>query len=356
MVKISIIIPVYNVEPFLSMCIESVQNQTLRETEIIIVDDGSLDESGTIINNYALLDDRIIAIHKENGGSSSARNTGLDIAKGEYIIFVDADDWIESLMLADMYAMAQKKSADIVICNYHKIYPSYVQESFLNITDEDINLEEVSLSDYLNRYYAYNKHGMSACNKLYKKAPIDKSNLRFVNEQMMGCEDGLFYLCYLLHTQKVSTTSKAYYNYRQRKGSQMHSPRPQIIKQHTAMIKAFVDYARKNCREEELKDIISSLLLMNIISGIKDNIIGGEPHTHIISQLEEASGMPYFSMLMQRAALGPAGKTVGFGFIKRNLMRVYAMLNLLRLYSLQIAITRIWWWAVKRGNIHGGPT
>lgn len=96
MPKISIIVPVYNVEKYLRKCIDSILNQTFKDFELILIDDGSTDESGKICDEYNLKDNRIKVIHKENGGLSSARNAGLDIAQGEYIGFVDSDDWIES--------------------------------------------------------------------------------------------------------------------------------------------------------------------------------------------------------------------------------------------------------------------
>lgn len=94
MVKFSVVVPVYNVEKYIGFCIESLQKQTLKEIEIILVDDGSPDKSGEICDLYAAKDARIIVIHKKNGGVSAARNDGMDIAKGEYIIFCDSDDWL----------------------------------------------------------------------------------------------------------------------------------------------------------------------------------------------------------------------------------------------------------------------
>ena len=112
--KISVIIPVYNVEEYIEQCVESVVNQTLKEIEIIIVNDGTQDNSMKKIERF-LLDDRIIVINKENRGISSARNCGLKIAKGEYIAFVDSDDFIDEMMLEKLYENSENK--DIVISN-----------------------------------------------------------------------------------------------------------------------------------------------------------------------------------------------------------------------------------------------
>lgn len=117
--KISIIVPVYKAEPYLRKCIDSILNQTFKDFELILVDDGSPDRCGEICDEYALKDSRIKIIHKENSGRSSARNVGLDIAQGEYIGFVDSDDWIEPDMYEVLYSKAKIESADIIALNYN---------------------------------------------------------------------------------------------------------------------------------------------------------------------------------------------------------------------------------------------
>ena len=117
--KVSIIVPVYNVEKYLDKCIESIVNQTYRNIEIILVDDGSPDKCPEICNEWAKKDDRIKVIHKENGGLSSARNAALEIAQGDYITFVDSDDWIENDMIQSMLTCAAKNDADIVCCGFY---------------------------------------------------------------------------------------------------------------------------------------------------------------------------------------------------------------------------------------------
>ena len=115
---VSVIVPVYNVEKYLKRCLESIINQTYRELEIILVDDGSKDESGKICEQYGKIDKRIKIIHKENGGLSSARNVGLADAKGKYISFVDSDDWIAKDMYEYMVGLIEKNEAEAVQCNF----------------------------------------------------------------------------------------------------------------------------------------------------------------------------------------------------------------------------------------------
>lgn len=115
--KLSIIVPVYNVEKYLKQCIESILNQTYKNLEIILVDDGSKDSSGKIVDDYAIKDRRVIPVHKENGGISSARNTGLAYVTGEYLTFVDSDDWLDLDMYEKMIEAIEKYSADCVSSN-----------------------------------------------------------------------------------------------------------------------------------------------------------------------------------------------------------------------------------------------
>ena len=119
--KISIIVPIFNTEKYLAKCLDSIINQTYSNIEIILVDDGSSDSSGIICDEYALKDSRIIFVHKENGGVSSARNTGLDIATGDYIMFVDSDDYVEPQFCEIPLLMAFEKKVDIVSFGYFRI-------------------------------------------------------------------------------------------------------------------------------------------------------------------------------------------------------------------------------------------
>lgn len=122
MKKISVIVPVYNTEKYIKKCIRSIIEQTLKEIEIIIVNDGSKDKSLEIIKDLMKQDRRIKLINKENEGVSSARNSGIKMAKGKYIQFIDSDDWIEKEFLEKMYDFAEKENVDIVVSDYYEDY------------------------------------------------------------------------------------------------------------------------------------------------------------------------------------------------------------------------------------------
>ena len=122
---ISVIIPVYNVEPYLRKCLDSIVNQTYRDLEILVVDDGSTDGSGAICDSYAEKDERVVVFHTENRGLSAARNLGLDNAKGEWINFLDSDDWMDSECFEFAISVAEDKKADLVFWGYVKEYENH---------------------------------------------------------------------------------------------------------------------------------------------------------------------------------------------------------------------------------------
>lgn len=165
--KISVIVAAYKVEDYLRKCVDSILSQTFKNLEVILVDDGSPDESGAICDEYALKDKRIRVIHKTNGGQSTARNKGLEIAQGDYIGFVDGDDWIEPAMYQTLYETMAQDNADIVQCGWYKVEPSGDKEcpyldDFKEIYSSDEGLDELIASQggHLNT---------SVCCKLFKK-------------------------------------------------------------------------------------------------------------------------------------------------------------------------------------------
>ena len=144
--KISIIVPVYNVEKYLKKCIDSIVNQTYKNLEIILVDDGATDRSGEICDELAKLDNRIKVYHKKNGGLSDARNYGVERATGDYIGFVDSDDYIDAEMYEKLYEAITKEDADVAECSFKIIYPDRVElfndEEYYNVLGEQEYLEE----------------------------------------------------------------------------------------------------------------------------------------------------------------------------------------------------------------------
>jgi glycosyltransferase involved in cell wall biosynthesis len=205
---ISIIIPVYNVEKYLVRCINSVLSQSFTDFECILIDDGSSDKSPLICDEYAKKDSRIIVIHKANDGASSARNAGLDMAQGLWIIFIDSDDWVNENYLLLLYKNAAENNCDISVCGYKSIN----EKSELlkkNKPPALIVFNQISAKKSLFNYKCI---GTATWCKLVKKQIIFDNHIRFDNK-IKVCEDGLFWFQVFDKLQKVVYDSTPCYNY-----------------------------------------------------------------------------------------------------------------------------------------------
>lgn len=205
---ISVIVPVYKVEAYLEKCVDSICRQTYKDLEIILVDDGSPDRCPQICDEYATKDNRIKVIHKDNGGLSSARNAGLDIARGEFISFVDSDDTIHSQMMEVLLSLIERK--DIAICGHQE-----VKEPHTSQKNETLRKNE-PLRDKDLWIEIFCKLNNAAWNKLYRKRLIGQ--LRFPIELLHG-EDLIFNLNYLCQCKSGAINRTPLYNYIKREGS-----------------------------------------------------------------------------------------------------------------------------------------
>ncbi len=211
--KVSIIIPIYKVpEIYLRKCIESCINQTLKEIEIILVDDGSPDNCGEICDEYAKKDNRLKVIHKKNQGLSAARNTGFLVTNAEWIMFVDGDDWIEPDMCKIMYNEGMKKNVELVVCNYLRdygnrkvIYDSFLEKNRIYKNEECKYLQEQILN--------FNAYLSSADAKLFKKSVLVTNNILH-NEKLKQGVEGIEFNIRLFEVLKsVIYIDKAFYHY-----------------------------------------------------------------------------------------------------------------------------------------------
>ena len=203
---ISIIVAVYNIEKYIARCIDSILSQTYSKLEIILVDDGSTDSSGRICDDYKARDGRIRVIHKPNGGLSDARNAGLEIASGEYIGFVDGDDWIEADMYRAMYQACETEEAEIAVCRYKQITKSGVIDASAH---NSVSLSKAeALEIYVcgdERYLIYN----SVWSKLFTHRLIQ--DIRFPVGR--NSEDIMFTTKAFCRMKRLVYLDIAYYNY-----------------------------------------------------------------------------------------------------------------------------------------------
>ncbi len=219
---VSVIVPIYKVEAYLEKCIKSIQNQTYTDLEIILVDDGSPDRCGAICDRYAEEDARIKVIHKENGGLSDARNKGLDIAAGEYILFVDSDDYIHPQMVEMLLEQLQTTDADIAVCRFKQVQENEEVrfEDFISGRTEGTSVKELEVFEgqaIVENLQYKNLLTVVAWNKLYKAELFEK--LRYPKGRIHEDE---FLIHHILHLCKktVYIETELYY-YLQRTGSIM---------------------------------------------------------------------------------------------------------------------------------------
>lgn len=237
---ISIIIPVYKVEKYLEKCIQSVINQTYENLQIILVDDGSPDNCGKICDEYAKKDHRIEVIHKSNGGLSDARNKGLEIAKGEYIGFVDSDDYIEADMYEVLYNLLKQYNADVSICNFYT-----VSQGKISIKNADNGINEYNRIEILKEILLDKNIQSYAWNKLYKKELFDE--IKYPIGKKYEDIGTTFYL--LEKCNKVVVTGKSEYYYINRQDSIVNNVTESTITDYIELIMQRYDYIEENIRE-----------------------------------------------------------------------------------------------------------
>lgn len=209
---ISVIVPVYGVEQFLDQCVESIVEQTHKNLEIILVDDGSPDNCPAMCDAWAARDSRIQVIHKVNGGLSDARNAGLSVATGDFLAFVDSDDWIESNMYEVMLKALKEADADFCACG---MMDDYIGKSIRHSVEPCVDKADT----FLRKIYRDNSFLVSACNKLFKRKCWEY--IRFPKGKL--CEDA--FTCYLLldNADRVVQIDNAFYHYQIRGESIMTS-------------------------------------------------------------------------------------------------------------------------------------
>lgn len=211
--KISIIVPVYNVEKYLPECMDSLINQTLKEIEIICIDDGSIDKSGKILDDYSKKDERIKVIHQKNQGVSAARNVGIDISNGEYMTFVDADDYVDPECYETAYKWAIKDDIDVLQFRHNKVNDKSKDkpknESKDKLSDSDVlNLEQFLKKSFSGFVWF----------KIIKSDIIKNNNIRFMTDISLS-EDACFSYMVFPRATKFKIIPGKFYNYRSRPGS-----------------------------------------------------------------------------------------------------------------------------------------
>lgn len=222
-VKISVIVPVYNVENYLRQCVESLIHQTWENLEILLVDDGSTDKSGGICDALAAQDDRIRVIHKENGGVVSAWTLGAEEATGQYLNFMDSDDWVDREMLAEMAARLTQNQKEIVACDYVIEKQSGQQYRYQELLAGEYDKKRLEREVYPNLLGNENRYiSFSRCMKLYSRELV-VPNLHYCDRSVRMGDDAMIVLPAVLDCERLAVLDhKPYYHYRYVENSIVH--------------------------------------------------------------------------------------------------------------------------------------
>lgn len=250
---VTVVVPIYNVEKYLNRCIKSIITQSYKMLEIILIDDGSQDRCPEICDNWAIRDSRIRVIHKENQGLGMARNTGIHYATGEYICFIDSDDFIDEATIAQAYAAAVRNDAQTVIYGYKKIDRNgriksrcipYAEQTFF-YTSEDHQILLSAMVDSSSGSVVGNI-SMSAWSKLYSMKVIQKTGWRFYSEREYCAEDLLSNLEWFSFGGKTVILQRDFYNYCENPTSLTHTYKPDSMYQSEICYKKMLALCYKN--------------------------------------------------------------------------------------------------------------
>ncbi len=259
----SVILPVYNVENYLERCVRSVENQSFSDYELILVDDGATDHSGAMCDALAEQYDNITVLHKENGGLSSARNAGLKIAKGEYVWWVDSDDWIEPDALSQLYELTATQMPELVKFNYYRVQTEHAAVCSKAAPGLYTNEQTQILCNMA--FYDAGRFILSAWSCLYRREFLLRHGLCFVSERQIGSEDYLFNLEALLLAQSIRVTSCILYSYEQRAGSLTQKYRQNLPEKYTRLYSMLRDFCEKAGRLKQYEGRICRFYVWHLL-------------------------------------------------------------------------------------------
>ena len=285
MSKISIIIPVYNAAAHIDKCLESIVGQTFTDIEIILVNDGSTDNSAEKCDNWAKKDSRIKVIHKPNGGVSSARNAGLDAASGKYITFADSDDWIAPNAMETCVSEMDAHQLDLLVCGYNTVFPDRTTTNCMDCNMFTRSEYKENISRYIGTSVGFN----SVWNKVYSADIIKLYHIRF-DETMQINEDGVFNCRYFIAAHRIKCIPNAFYYYNMTDSNSTAKGRidylPQGKKFSQAMIDATQSKGLYSYAAEAINDFYCHMLRIHLMFILLPNKnITDEQRTECLSEL-----------------------------------------------------------------------
>lgn len=282
--RVSVVVPVFNCEKYLERCLESLRVQTLQNIEIILVNNGSTDRSGDILRWYAEKDSRFVLFEQENMGIQGSRNRGLAEARGEYIGFVDADDFVEASMFSVLLEKAVATGSDISICDYVMTFRNHETESVLGLQDETVEVSDLGQDIFYLRYFGKNPE---VWNKLYRRSMLTENGLQF---EVGHGEDLLLHLRLLSYVKRLCVSHQPLYHYVQRHTSAAHGL-TEAIDKDVNLLSRYLEGAKG----EHTADQLSMLAFSNIFTGFMFSAYCiGKPISYFDEQLQALRGWASF--------------------------------------------------------------
>lgn len=338
MTKISIIVPIYNVEKFLDRCVQSLRNQTLQDIEIILIDDQSPDNCPKMCDEYAEQDSRIRVIHKKNGGLGYARNSGMEIATGEYVAFVDSDDYVDLDMFESMYAMALKYNADFVrVDNYkerldgtivNKDYVPPMREGYYNQTElrEKLLFTQLGMnpSDDGTKYVS-----CSVWRNIYRKEIIDRLGLRFVSERELISEDIPFNMEFMMNCERAAVINEKFYHYIVNEKSLTQTYRADRFERELILYHELINRAQKLRIYDQCKIRLERHLLSRARMCIRNEFLANPDKKkafRMVKKILETKEMKEIFFTYQYKSL-PLKYKIVFFFMKRKCVYTLSLLS-----------------------------
>ncbi len=313
-ILISVILPTYNVKNYIKQCIDSLIQQTYENLEILIVDDGSTDGTGLLCDELAAADSRIRVIHKENGGASTARNRGIQEARGQYVMFLDPDDWLDINTLEELTGYIREQAPDVIRFGYVREFPdrSTVKENtFLpetlcqgqackTVCRQTVGLIGRELAHPENMNYL-----ASACFCLYKKEIIDSSKLEFYDiRKIAAFSDGLFNICFLQKADRFLYVDKPYYHYRKfASGAATASHREQFMERQLLLFDMIESIAEEENRDD-FREALSNRIAFSTMEVCLNALKGKQRFSQRYGEIKRVLKNPLYRKAVGQLKLG----------------------------------------------------
>ena len=314
---VSVVLPIYNVEKYLNRCVKSVINQSYKNLEVILVDDGSPDNCPTLCDEWAKKDNRIKVVHKKNAGLGYARNTGIENATGEYICFFDSDDYIALDTIEKAYNLATQEKSDMVVFGFCNVKPNGATGKAViphteKITFSGKEVQDVFLADLIGPDVEKGKQTdlwMSAWACLYSLEMIEKASWRFVSEREIISEDVYSLLGLYKYVNRVSVLSVALYFYCENAGSLTHTYKPDRYNRIKNFYEACYQLAEESSYGADVKERLSYPYLSNTIAAMKMIVGSDQVKTLKCEQLKQIIDDDTLQNVLSKANIRKEKKT-----------------------------------------------